>query len=161
MAADGCGQLLVHYGIGDADDFPIVCDAWHPLEDELTPLWFGNDIDQEATQIGPGDWVVNMPAWAPTRHQISMWFMGHVNRDGDPFDNPMEGLESNLADWHNSILQPTRTERNATLILPSGLERSGVMSRLRLTGGGSRRPSGWPLTFEFTLQNAPFEAAGS
>lgn len=151
------GQLIID---GTTGDFEIVTDAWHPIEDALTPLWFGNDLEGEDTRVGGGDWVLNEKYWAPTTHQIPMWFMGHVDRYGTPYEVPMEGLEANLTAWRTEVLDPTVIARTATLVMPSGEERTATMSKLRLSGVGRRRPTGWPLTFEFRLTR-PFAPEGS
>lgn len=151
------GQLTID---GTSGPFDIVTDAWFPLEDALTPLWFGNQLEGDDTRVGIGDWVLNPTGWAPTTHQIEMWFMGHVNADGDRYDNVMEGFKSNVAQWRTEILDPTVIAREATLTLPGGEEWYATLTRLRLTGSGRRRPTGWPLTFEFQIKE-PFSPGGS
>lgn len=151
------GQLTID---GTTGDFDIVTDAWHPIEDALTPLWFGNDLEGEDTRVGGGDWVLNPKYWKPTVVQIPMWFMGHIDRAGTPYEVPMEGLEANLSTWRTEILDPTVVARAATLTMPSGEQRTNTISRLQLTGTGRRRPTGWPLTFQFLITR-PFAPEGS
>lgn len=151
------GQLTID---GASGPFDIVTDAWFPLEDALTPLWFGNDLEGEDTRVGLSDWVLNPVGWAPTTHQVEMWFMGHIDADGTPYENTMEGFKSNVATWRAEILDPTVVARDATLTLPGGEEWYATLTRLRLTGSGRRRPTGWPLTFQFQLKE-PFAPSAS
>lgn len=149
------GQLVIE---GESGDFAIVRDAWFPKEEALTPLWFPNDLEGEDTPVGLGDYISNPTGWAPTRVQIPMWFQGHINGDGDPYANAIQGFRSNLNYWHQEILVPT-IGRVARLTDPDGDEETtAIVSKLRLTGSGRRRPSGWPLTFEFLLAHGPFAA---
>lgn len=151
------GQLTID---GATGPFDIVTDPWHPYENALTQLWFGNDLEGEDTRVGGGDWVTNPKYWAPTVVQIPMWFMGHIDRDGTPYESPMVGLEANMTTWRTEILDPTVIARSATLTMPSGEERTNTISRLHLSGAGQRRPTGWPLTFEFRMTR-PFAPEGS
>jgi hypothetical protein len=157
MADLNGGQLI---WAGTSGAFSIVTEAWFPLEDALTQLWFGNDLEYEDTKVSPGDSILNPAAWATTTHQVEMWFLGDRNHNGVLYDDAMEGFESNLNYWRTELLDPTVVARNGTLILPSGEERYAVGSKFRLTGKGRRRPSGWPLMFEFQLTE-PFTVGGS
>lgn len=154
------GQLVID---GTNGDFEVVNDAWFPLEEALTPMWFGGDLEGGDTQVGGGDWVLNPIYHAQTRIQIPMLFMGHIDHNGDRYEVVQEGFESNVNHWRVEVLDPTVVARTARLIMPSGEERPGVMSRLRLVKGGGFRqsPGGWPLMFEFTLPQGPFAADGS
>lgn len=151
------GQLIWD---GTSGDFEIVTDVWWPEENGLTQLWFGNDLEGADTKIGPGDYIDNPTYWAPTRVQIPMWFQGHANAAGEPYENVIEGFESNLNHWRAELTDPSISAitRSGVLIMPSGEERTAIGSKFALTGNARRRPSGWPLMFEFTLKR-PFTAA--
>lgn len=145
---------------GTSGDFLTVTDAWFPEENGLSDCWFGIDTETEDTKIGPGDVILGPSSWMPTLIQVPMWFQGHIDVNGEPYSNTIEGLESNLNYWRTELLDPTVIAREGTLLMPSGEERTAIGSKFRLVGRGRRRPSGWPLMFEFQLTR-PFEASGS
>lgn len=144
---------------GKSGDFVIVCDAWFPEENGLSQLWFGNDIEGSDTKVGLSDYILNPTGWALTTAQIPMWFQGNVDHAGGTFSNVIEGLESNLSYWRTELLDPNVVARSGTLLMPSGESRYAVGSKFALTGKGRRRPSGWPLMFEFQLAT-PFATTG-
>ena len=157
MADLSGGQLIID---GESGPFAIVRDAWWPKEEALTPLWFPADVEGDLTQVGLGDYVVNPLGWSPTRVQIPMWFRGDIDGNGDEYANATQGFRSNLNFWHQEILGLTAV-RTATLIDPDGVDEStATITRLALVGNGRRRPSGWPLMFEFTLPHGPFVGDG-
>lgn len=151
------GQLTID---GTNGDFDVVRDAWWPEEEGLTPLWLPLDVEGEPTHVGLGDWFTNPGGWTPTRIQIPMWMRGDIDGNGDAYANPIQGFRSNLNYWATE-LNPLAAALTATLLDPDGVtETVGTISRPRLVGAGRRRPSGWPLTFEFVLLD-PFQPAGS
>lgn len=156
MADETGGQLIID---GTSGEFLIVTDVWWPEEEALTPLWFGNDLEGDDTKIGPGDYELNPTFWAPTVFQIPMWFPGDRDHLGNPYDNVIEGLASNLAYWRTEILDPIVVARTARLEIPGQDDGFGTLSKLRLSPRGRRRPSGWPLMFEFKM-TAPFAPGG-
>lgn len=152
MADTSGGQLTFD---GTSGPFHIVTDPWWPEDDALTPLWFGLDLEGDDTQVGLGDYILNPVGWAPTIVQIPMWFAGHIDHEGVPHSNVIEGFESNLNYWRTELLDPTVVARTGTLTMPSGESRTATASRFKLSGRGRKRPAGWPLMFEFRL-TAPF-----
>lgn len=152
------GQLSI---AGTSGDFVIPNEACILVDGGLTPLWFPNLLETEDTRVGFGDWVLNPAYWSPTPQRIDLWLMGHVNRDGDPYENLTEGFESNVNDWWVELLDPhDYIARLATLTMPSGGTRTTYIKKLALTGDPvARRPSGWPVTFEFLVPLAPFQTA--
>ena len=156
MALDpGFGQLTWD---GESGPFDIVTAAWHPIDNGLTQLLFPNDIEVERRKVGPGDYIEGPQHWSPTVVQIPMYLFGDRDPDGDPFADPHEGLESNLNRWVTELCVPGTTGRDGVFTTPSGEEREGRGTAFRVTGPGRRKPSGWPIMFEFTLL-VPFTVA--
>jgi hypothetical protein len=154
------GQLIID---GTSGDFPLVCPAWFPEDDGLIELIMGGDVEGDDTRIALGNYILNPVGYGQPRVLLDMWFIPGLDVNGDSYGTtPVEietGFWSNIAYWQTEVVAPTVIARTATLYGPDGEPYSeGVMSRFRLGRRGKLRPSGWPITFEFTLPNGPFAA---
>lgn len=91
----------------------------------FTPLWtVGALVESEAVHLGgrPGDlvWAPEIGSW---EFQMSFVLVGEVDPDGLVFDNPWEGLESNMNRLNTEFLLPIASnngKRQARLTMPSG-----------------------------------------
>lgn len=101
--------------------------CWGILSD-LVPLWFIQAVHNDGGVHIPG---AIGDLWYPvdvaaSTYQLQMMIIGNVNLDGDPYADAWEGLEANINQFRNEIVDPLTTNRGlqpAVLTMPSGEER--------------------------------------
>lgn len=93
-----------------------------------TPLWTVRAlVESEPVHIGgrPGD-IVFAPEIGSWEFTMNFVLVGEKDPDGLVFDDPWEGLESNINYLNETFLYPIATNRGlqpAVLTMPSGQER--------------------------------------
>lgn len=118
---------------------------------DLTALWGEVDVrgDNQIMDGAPGR-AANSQLLDETQHMLGLTICGETNQDGEPYDDPWVGLELNIADLRDQVLDPptsTKT-RPAVLHMPSGATRSADIQafdlRLGDALGGYSLRSGQP-----------------
>ena len=154
--ANELGGVLIVDSTGGTYTLPNEC--VFPTENGFSALDVSLNIESETTKIAPGLYLPGPSRWSPTTIQIPLFMHGDTDKDGDALDDPNEGIESNMAEINAELSVDGVIWRDATYVKRNGDEFTGRLHGTRVSSRGNRRPSGWPITFEFVLYE-PFMAA--
>lgn len=97
--------------------------AWSVID--ISPLWAAFDTRGQNRLIpGAQGTIAYRKRLTERDHPLAIVIIGDVDENGDPHDDPVEGLEFNL-DTLLAVLQPdSAATKAATLTLPSGTTRT-------------------------------------
>jgi len=147
----GCGGELVIEG------FEMNTAAWCLVD--LVPLWFNTETRGSNVLIPGASGQRAYPIRVDeTRHSLPMIITGEVNEFCVLYNDPMIGLETNLALIVAAVVNPpaapTATQ-TATLTLPSGATRTAEIQVNGLTPGEHVGPL-LKATFDITIPLGKF-----
>lgn len=120
--------------VGDLmiDGLPLFCAAW--IVENLYTWWLPAE-QRGVTKIRPGvdGAKVYRRRRAMTRRPLNMLISGEVDRLGTEYDNWMEGMQANIDDLTENLVDPVDSDdgvRSAILTMPSGQLRVGPVQVL-------------------------------
>jgi hypothetical protein len=117
---------LVDYacqGALEIDSVSLNTPAWSVVD--ITPLWAAFDTRGQNRLIPGASGVVAYRKRITERdHPLAIVIIGDVDENGDPHDDPVEGLEFNLDTLLAVLMPDADASKPATLTLPSGTTRT-------------------------------------
>lgn len=112
--------------------------AWNLTD--LLALWRGGDKGGADRPIANAGSRAYPRRRITTRYSLPLAICGEVDRNGTPYPDPWVGLQTNMAFLQDEIVATPATDagtRNATLTLPSGVDRSAAVHVLDIIPGRS------------------------
>jgi hypothetical protein len=105
----------------EVDDVPMISPAWTVLNIQV--LWTGPTVVfSNRQQAGTRGRKPYPGLEDEARFSVRFHLLGQYDINGDPYDDPQEGLELNYFYLRENVWDPVDPVRTSTVTTPSGLE---------------------------------------